>query len=133
MEDTQYSKMPDLYDYDKPRDLGYHSPESSLKDNGFLALFELLNAADWAQTQQISRNPQKYYEQPFPVGSSQLIGKHPSSAGVTALMGAEAAGYPLAVKHLDEPWKTFFQVLAGAAKASAVSGNKSIGLDAIRW
>ena len=139
-DDIKYEKDPRLFDYNVPRIEEYHTPRMSKTDKGLIALFEAFNAMDWTQTQQARRTPgthsrtgEAYTETNFPSGSAELIGKHPSRDKITALMGAEAVGYPLVVDKLNEPWKSIFQTLAIIGKASAVKNNQSLGLDAYRW
>jgi len=105
-----------LFDY-TPRDLGEHTSNfEKYKDYGADALFELLNLADRNTTRQSVMNS---YEESFPKGMSEVIGKHPSGTRATELMGVEALAFPFLNK-LSEPYRSILQTLLIGAKASAV-------------
>ncbi len=128
----EYKKIPELYDYDNQKIEEYHSSKMSKKDIAAATLYEALNAADWVQTKQIARQPEKYSEDKFP-GSAGIIGKHPSNEKLAAWHLAKAIGQPYIASKLEEPYKTLFQMLSIGIVGNAVRNNKSVGLDVVRW
>jgi hypothetical protein len=151
----EFKKDPKLFDYSKTpekRNQGFSSlvpggdlgeaPDTpvqksknpwSMTDKALLAAYEATNAADWAQTQQISRTPEKYFETRFPTGSANVIGTHPSRDKVNLLMGAQALGVPVLADQLPSGWRKVLLGALLAGKIKAVKGNASINLDAARF
>ena len=130
-----------LFNYEESspenRNKGFQSASKSSDwdaiDKTLLAGYEATNASDWGQTQQISRNPEQFFEQKFPVGSANLVGSHPSRDQVNALMGGNALAVPAIADQLSSGWRKALLGALLAAKAVTVNNNQKIGLDAVRW
>ena len=93
--------------------------------------WQALHAADVAQTLQIARNPDCFYEKD-PV-TSRLIGKHPSQGAVLAWGAGTAAAHAIVTHELekhDAPrWvRRTWQAVTIGGKAQVVGANWSIGL-----
>jgi hypothetical protein len=132
--DGGYQKIPELFDYNKPAIEEYHTSSASKKDIPAAVLYEILNAADWAQTRQIARNPEKYYEKDFANnGSSEFIGSHPSTGKVNGWHLLKAVGQPYIASKLPEPYRSLFQSVSLGMAGSTVKNNVTLGLDAVRW
>lgn len=130
---SDYVKIPELFDYNKPRVESYSSQPYAKKDLAAMLLYEAGNAVDWAQTRRIARNPDNYWETKFPSGSSQIIGKHPSQTAVDALHLTKAIGQPLVANEMKEPYKSLFQMLTILAVGNTINNNKAIGLKSFSW
>lgn len=135
----EFIKVPELFDYNQPRIEEYHTPRLSKKDKSLIAIFELLNAADWTQTRQIARQPEQFSE----AGSARMfLGKKPSKGRVNSLFAIEALGYPWLVNEIDgwnvnagdrEALKNLLHAFSILGKGKAVSNNLGLGLDIFRW
>ena len=86
------------------------------------ATFTGLMLADYLQTIEISRNPDRYYER------NPILGNHPSEAEVTAYFIGSYALVSAAAVALPPPYRDCLQYLAIGVEAGAVASNFSIGL-----
>lgn len=114
-----------LYDY-QPRDLGYHPEEDKISNASkvMAALFAMAHAADWAQTQHISRNPDKYYEKEM----DMFMGKHPSEGRVNSVMAIEGLLKGLGPFLLPPKYREAAQALTIGGKAKVIHQNEKIGI-----
>lgn len=86
------------------------------------ATFTGLMMADYLQTLEISRNPDKYYER------NPILGNHPSQGEVTAYFAGSYALVTGAAMVLPAPYRDALQYVAIGVEAGAVANNFSIGL-----
>lgn len=84
--------------------------------------FTGLMVADYLQTMEIARNPDRYYER------NPILGNHPSEGEVTAYFIGSYALVTAAAWALPEPYRDALQYVAIGVEAGAVANNFSIGL-----
>jgi hypothetical protein len=143
MSEKEFKKEPELFDYTPP-DKGFHSEPPAKKvdqeawdgsTRHLLMLYEILNAADWAQTQQIHRDPQHHAEADGMGinGSAGLVGTHPTRRGVNTLMLSQAVAVPFILDSLPEKWRKILLGLGVAGKAATVKHNERFGLEPVRY
>ena len=85
-----------------------------------------LLAADWLQTRQIAKNPDKFHEY------NPILGEHPSQGKVNLYFLAVTGGLLLIADFLPTEWRTPTLYAVSAVQAVAVSNNLSHGIS-IRW
>jgi len=88
-------------------------------------LYQTAVLQDWAQTRQIARNPDNYYEDKL----KNVIGEHPSQSKVNAYMLPRMALHYAVGKKLPDSLKLPYQLATLAEVASTIKKNKDIGLD----
>lgn len=84
--------------------------------------FLALHAIDWAQTNKIASNPNKWHEH------NPILGKHPSHGEVNALMGATLVLQPLIAHLLPHPYRRAWIIGTTVVKAGYVANNLAIGV-----
>lgn len=82
----------------------------------------VLLAADWAQTRQIARNPQRWEE------LNPLLGSHPSEVRVRNYFLAVAAASAMLTVALPEEWRESAQLGQVKLEGLTVLRNRQIGL-----
>jgi len=85
---------------------------------GFLAL----HGIDWAQTNKIASNPDKWHEH------NPILGKHPSHGDVNALMGATMVLQPLVAHLLPPPYRRAWIIGTTVVKVGCVANNLGAGI-----
>jgi len=88
------------------------------------AVYLVLHTADWAQTREIARNPDKWYEQ------NSMLGSHPSISQVDQYFIATAALQFAIAYYLPAEYRKVFQYLSITHDAGYVAHNFSIGIQA---
>jgi hypothetical protein len=114
-----------LYDY-QPRDLSLRTNSEGIGNTSKIlaALFALAHAADWAQTQHISRNPEKFYEKEM----DMFMGRHPSEGRVNGVMAIEGLIKGLGPLFLPSGYREGAQALTIGGKANVINQNRKIGI-----
>jgi hypothetical protein len=79
-------------------------------------------AADWLQTREISRNPDRFYE------TNPVLGRHPSLSAVNAYFAAGLLAHTAVAMALPPPWRGPWQYLTFAFEAGVVAHNASLGI-----
>jgi hypothetical protein len=92
------------------------------EDKKLLIATEVLLLADWAQTRQTAKNPDKYQE------NNVVLGKHPSVGRVNTYFAASMLGTYLIAKHYPEHRTVFLGGLL-VLEGITVYSNKMIGLN----
>ena len=88
------------------------------------AAYLIVDAVDWAQTRDISRNPNKYYE------TNAILGKHPSIGSVNSYFIGMMLVHIGIVTIIPSSYRSTFQFTSIAYEASYVVGNYRIGINA---
>ena len=88
------------------------------------AVYLVLHTADWAQTREIARNPDKFYEQ------NSILGSHPSTNQVDQYFVATAAIQFAISYYLPVEYRKAFQYISIGHDAGYVAHNFSIGISA---
>ena len=88
------------------------------------AVYLVLHTADWAQTRNIARNPDKRHEQ------NSILGSHPSTSQVDQYFVATAALQFVIAYYLPVEWRAPFQYVTIGIEGGAVAHNFSIGISA---
>ena len=91
-------------------------------DTAWQAGYLLLHVADWRQTLNIAKNPDRFYE------VNPLIGEHPSESKVNTYMAASAALHTGIAYTLSGKWRRRFQQVTIGMKAGIVGYNYSVGI-----
>lgn len=112
------------YNYPSQTIERYSTEKVSDASKVLAALFALAHAADWAQTQHIARNPDKYYEKEV----DWAIGKHPSEGRVNSFMALEGLLKGVGPFMLPRGYRETAQGLALAGKLKVINQNKNIGI-----
>ena len=84
--------------------------------------FQALLFADWKQTRQIARQPDRYYER------NPILGKHPSVGRVDTYMVASGVLHWIISAKLSPKWREQFQLVSISMQANVVQQNYEIGL-----
>ena len=85
-----------------------------------------LLSADWLQTRQIAKNPDKFHEY------NPVLGEHPNQGKVNLYFLAAAGGLLLLADFLPAEYRTGLLYGVVAVQAAAVANNLSEGIS-IRW
>ena len=85
-----------------------------------------LLAADWLQTRQIAKNPDKFHEY------NPILGEHPSQGKVNLYFLAAAGGLLLLADFLPADYRTGLMYGIVVVQAAAVANNLHEGIS-IRW
>lgn len=129
----EFTRNPDLFDYvtAENRDLGIHGEADPTKWTGADKLLEGLYLglwlADYNQTRQISRQPDKYNE------LNPILGPQPSKGRVNAYFAANAVLHPAFMNLWPSSVRKFFQAASIGYQANSVKNNADLGLDIVRW
>lgn len=86
----------------------------------------VLLAADWLQTRQIAKHPDKFHEY------NPVLGEHPSQGKVNLYFLAAAGGLMLLADFLPAEYRTGLLYGVIVVQAAAVTNNLSEGIS-IRW
>lgn len=84
--------------------------------------FQALLIADWKQTRQIAREPDRYYER------NRILGAHPSVGRVDTYMFASGVLHWVVAMNLSPQWREQFQLISISMQANVVQQNYEIGL-----
>lgn len=84
--------------------------------------FQALLIADWKQTRQIAREPDRYFER------NPILGKHPSVGRVNTYMVAAGVLHWVIAANLSPKWRQQFQLVSVAVQANVVKQNYEVGL-----
>lgn len=86
------------------------------------AVYMALHVIDWAQTRNIARNPDRYFEY------NSLIGSHPSVGRVDGYMATSALIH-IGVTHIfQDEYRAAWQYVTIGFKARLIQHNFSIGI-----
>jgi hypothetical protein len=94
----------------------------SKTDLALEAGFLTLHGIDWAQTNKIASNPDKWHE------NNPILGKHPSHGDVNALMGATMVLQPLIAHLLPHPYRRAWIIGTTVVKVGCVANNLGVGI-----
>jgi len=94
--------------------------QDSNREYAYLAL----HTADWLQTRQISKHPERWEE------SNLILGKHPSTGKVDAYFAIAGLAHYEVAKLLPTEWRKAFQYLSIGVEAGYVAHNLSFGVRA---
>ena len=97
--------------------------EWTAADTGREAVYLTLHSIDWAQTRNIARNPDKWYEQ------NSYLGKHPSVAQVDRYFIAAGAIQFAVAYYLPAEYRKAFQYVTIGVEGGAVVHNFSLGIE----
>ncbi|HUG79505.1 MAG TPA: hypothetical protein VML57_18645 [Burkholderiales bacterium] len=78
--------------------------------------------ADWRQTRQIARAPDRYFER------NPILGKHPSVGRVDTYMLTAGVLHWVIAANLSPKWRERFQLISFSIQANVVQQNYAIGL-----
>lgn len=81
-----------------------------------------LLVADWSQTRQIAKNPDKYYEQNI------ILGMHPSEGKVNGYFAACILGNTILHRTLPKKYRSLYQAGLIAVQIGVIQNNYNIGL-----
>ena len=88
------------------------------------AVYLTLHTLDWAQTRNIARNPDKWYEQ------NAVLGKHPSVSQVDRYFITTGVLQFAIAYYLPAEYRKAFQYVTIGIEGGAVAHNFSIGISA---
>jgi len=83
-----------------------------------------LHTADWLQTRQISKHPERWGE------SNLILGKHPSTRNVDVYFALAGLAHYEVAKLLPTEWRKAFQYLSIGIEAGYVAHNLAFGVRA---
>lgn len=86
------------------------------------SVFFAAHAVDWAQTNKIASNPDKWHEH------NPILGKHPKVSEVNLVMGVMAVVQPVIAHILPSPYRKPWIIGSTLVKLSCVANNFSVGL-----
>lgn len=101
-----------------------HADEWRTEDTQRETAYMVLHAMDWAQTRNIARNPDRYFEY------NSIIGRHPSVGRVDAYMATSALLHIGVTRVLPAEYRAAWQYITIGVKAGLVQHNFSVGLSA---
>lgn len=81
-----------------------------------------VSGADWLQTRQIAKNPDKFYEM------NPILGKHPSTGEVDLYFAASLAAHTAIAMALPPKYREFWQYFWIGAEAATVAHNLDVGV-----
>ena len=84
--------------------------------------YSALHVADWMQTRQIARQPDRFHE------TNPILGRHPSLGRVDAYMAGTLVLHAAVAYALPSPWRSWWQHVGIAVETGAAAGNAAIGL-----
>lgn len=85
-------------------------------------VFFASHAVDWAQTNTIARNPDKYHER------NPILGKHPKVSEVNLVMGIMAVVQPVIAHILPSPYRRAWIISTTAVKLGMIANNFKVGI-----
>lgn len=100
-------------------------PEWSKADKERQALYMAMHLADWAQTKNIARNPEKFYEKVNPI-----LGDHPHPDKVDAYFALTGLAQLYLADKLPPKWREFFQEAGIGLEAGMIGNNVKLGIKA---
>lgn len=115
------AKLPDITGISAPKDKNKWSEEDKKRQVAYMAL----HLADWAQTKNIARNPEKFYEKVNP-----LLGKNPHPDKVDALFALSGLAQLAIADKLPPKWRAAFQEAGIGLEAGMVGNNARLGIKA---
>lgn len=85
-------------------------------------VFQALLIADWKQTRQIARQPERYFER------NPILGRHPSEGRVNSYMLTAGVLHWVISEKLSPKWRERWQLVSLHIQANVVYQNYEIGL-----
>ena len=98
--------------------------EWSTADKEREAAYLIVDSIDWAQTRNIARNPDRWYE------TNAALGRHPSIGSVNSYFIGMMLVHVGIVTALPSKYRSTFQFTSIAYEASYVAGNYRLGISA---
>lgn len=98
------------------------SDDWSAADTKREAIYLTLHAADWLQTRQIAKNPDKFRE------LNPILGTHPHVDKVDTLFLLSGLSHAFASKILPAEYRKVFQYITIGVRAGVVANNYNVGV-----
>lgn len=96
-------------------------------DTELQAAVTVVTVMDWAQTLHIARNPEKFEERDPIVAA--IIGKHPTTTKVNALIGSCIVANAYIAYRLPQPYRRYWQGFWIVTEGAAVTHNCRVGIE----
>ncbi len=93
------------------------------QDTTLQLVYTAVNAADWAQTRYIARNPRTFFEQ-----GNLFIGHHPDMGRVDSWFAMTTLAHAAVSWLLPRPYRSFWQSFWIGYEANAVGYNYRVGV-----
>ncbi len=123
---TDYVRMPELFNYDQPQLVEYHTPENDWNNLSSLleGVYLTLHGIDWAQTRYMSRNYGKLQRHE----ANPILGRQPHKDKIDAYFALTGLAHAIAASKLSSPYRELLQGLSIGMEYDPVRTNYNAGL-----